>query len=118
MSADPKLSPRELFDVATAIRDRVPPEKVAEELLRIATSATNAMARLGALRTLAEFGWGKAKAHVTIEHKSEKEARKVYDLLAQRAPELLREIAGWNDEPQVIDCAVVRALPAGEGGIP
>jgi hypothetical protein len=109
-----QLGVRDRLDLAAAIRADGP-EKIVEELWRIAKTSKNDAARVAALSLLASHGWGRPKVDIKIAHTSDdREQRRVYELLADRAPQLLEEIAGWK----VVDGELVRpeqrALSAGD----
>jgi hypothetical protein len=104
ISLPKSLSKQDRLDLAAAIRADGP-DRVVEALWSIVETSKNDAAKVAALSLLASHGWGRPRQDIKIEHQSTGERRKVFELLADRAPHLLREIAGWEEPP---------ALPAGE----
>lgn len=122
-----KLSTEDRVSLAAAIQQQAPAAKIAEELWRIATTATNTVARVAALRALAEWGHGKPAKQVEIVHTTPEqvERRRLTELLAERAPAVLEEIAGWAErvEPPALPepaplcaCGTEKCMGAGRSG--
>jgi hypothetical protein len=104
------LTRQQKVDLATAIRDAVDPLEIVDALRKVIRESPNAVAVVGAVRALAELGWGKARQAIEVSHVTPDmvERRRLAELLAARAPHVLEELAGWAErvEPP--------ALPAPE----
>jgi hypothetical protein len=108
MRRQPLLSSKLKVDLGIYIRENVDPAEIVGGLLKVVRTSPNAVAVVGAVRALAELGWGKARQSVEITHvtQDEVERRRVAELLAERAPAVLEELAGWAER------VVPPALPA------
>jgi hypothetical protein len=103
-----RFSPEVRLSIAEAIRDRVDPADIVAALLNLAQTAKNGMVALGAYRLLIEAGWGKPKQQIEVTRMTvdDVERRRFMARIAEQAPHILEEFAGWAER-------VPAALPAG-----
>ena len=108
MRRQPVLTSKQKVDLGIFIRETVDPQEIVGGLLKVIRTSPNAVAVVAAARALAELGYGKARQSVEITHVSqdEVERRRIAELLAERAPAVLEELAGWAERVEP------RALPA------
>jgi len=102
------LSKQDALDLAFAIREKGA-ERIEAALWSIVSTSKNDAARVAALALLASHGWGRplstSDIHITHERPEERaETRRLADWLAEKHPDVARELA-WQEQ---------RVLPAGE----